>query len=240
LVRERRRPHNRDFHIEAIAPGASVNRRLQSSRGFTLVEILVALALMAMISTILLGSLQIGGHSWQRITQSAVDIGAIAHAQQFLRQRLSSLDPHMRHNERLPLLLARENYLEFSAPSPDSVALGMFRYQITVPARPGTLQVRWRLDSDDLVGKESDWNSEPLLPKVASMVVRFLARSDHTPGRWLDQWTDSTALPQLIRIDVTFLPKDNRRWPPLYIEPHVNTPAHCIFDAVGRRCRTDT
>ena len=40
-------------------------------RGFTLIEVLVALALMALIATMLIASLELGGHSWQRVTRLA-------------------------------------------------------------------------------------------------------------------------------------------------------------------------
>jgi hypothetical protein len=37
---------------------------------------------------------------------------------------------------------------------------------------------------------------------------------------------------------VAFGSNDKRRWPPLYIEPRVDTPASCVFDVVSRRCRS--
>jgi hypothetical protein len=70
------------------------------------------------------------------------------------------------------------------------------------------------------------------------MTVQFWLKPDEAPGRWVDRWNDATQVPRLIRIDVIFAPNDSRRWPSLYVEPRVNTPADCVFDVVSRRCRS--
>jgi hypothetical protein len=95
----------------------------------------------------------------------------------------------------------------------------------------------WRDQEGHADNLSSDSGPERLLSRVASMAVRFWLKPDATPGRWVDRW-DSNQIPRLIRIDVVFDANDNRRWPPLYIEPRVDTPANCVFDVVSRRCRS--
>jgi prepilin-type N-terminal cleavage/methylation domain-containing protein len=63
------------------------------ARGFTLIEVLVALALMSLIGTILIESLRVAGHTWQRVTREAGNIDEITRAQDFLRQRLAAVQP---------------------------------------------------------------------------------------------------------------------------------------------------
>jgi general secretion pathway protein J len=208
-------------------------------RGFTLIEMVVALALMGMIAVILITSLQIGGHTWQRVMRAASSTEDIAQAQETLRLRLSSLYPDDRADvSRSSFLSSNGASLEFSGAAPDSTADGILRYQIAVSASLGALEVRsWRDQRDHLEALSNDSKPEELLSHVASMAVQFWLKSDETPGRWVDRW-DSKQVPRLIRVDVAFGADDKRRWPPLYIEPRVDTPASCVFDVVSRRCRS--
>jgi len=211
-------------------------------RGFTLIEILVALALMAMIATILITSLQIGGHTWQRVMRAASSTEDIAQAQEFLRARLSTLYPDDRAGAHIGgpgFLVSNGESLEFSGAAPESSADGTLRYQIAVSGASGALEVRSRIDRNDGLGNSSvAFTSERLLSHVASISVHFWLKSDETPGHWVDHWTDTGQVPRLIRVDVAFAPEDARRWPPLYVEPRIDTPANCIFDVVSRRCRS--
>lgn len=219
-----------------------MRRSRQPHRGFTLIEVLVALALMAMIAMILIASLQLGGHSWQRVTHAVAATEDIEQAQTFLRQRLSSIYPYEHGTTDIASsgpLVSDGTTLEFSSFGPNSTADGMLRYQIGLSSDSTTLEIRSRRDRNGLPdAAAAEWVSEPLLQHVAGMAVQFWLKPNDAPGRWANRWIDSTALPRLIRIDVTFSPTDNRRWPPLYVEPRVDTDASCVFDVVSRRCRS--
>jgi general secretion pathway protein J len=220
--------------------GGAVTPRAEHHRGFTLIEMLVALALMGLIAVILITSLQIGGHTWQRVMRAASSTEDIAQAQETLRLRLSSLYPDDPATvmSQPAFLLSNGASLEFSGAAPDSTADGILRYRIAVSASSGALEVRsWPDQQDHLEGLSNDSKPEALLSSVASMAVQFWLKVDETPGRWVDRW-DSKQVPRLIRIDVAFGADDRRRWPPLYIEPRVDTPANCVFDVVSRRCRS--
>jgi general secretion pathway protein J len=208
--------------------------------GFTLIEMLVALALMGMIAVILITSLQIGGHTWQRVMRGASGTEDIAQAQEILRLRLGSLYPDdgiARDFNHPAYLMSDGTSLEFSGAAPEASADGILRYQITVSVTSGALEIRSWPDKGARLDNLGDSKPEALLPHVASMAVQFWLKPETGPGRWVDRW-DSKKIPQLVRIDVAFAPNDKRRWPPLYIEPRVDTPADCVFDVVSRRCRS--
>jgi general secretion pathway protein J len=209
------------------------------NRGFTLIEMLVALALMGMIAIILITSLQIGGHTWQRVTRAASSTEDIAQAQEILRQRLGSLYPDAGADSSRPsFLLSNGASLQFTGVAPDSSADGVLRYQIAVSVDSGALEMRtWPDRGGRAVDLLNDSRPETLLPHVTSMSVKVWLKADANPGRWVDHW-ESKEVPPLIRIDVAFDANDKRRWPPLYIEPRVDTPANCVFDVVSRRCRS--
>jgi prepilin-type N-terminal cleavage/methylation domain-containing protein len=219
-----------------------MKRFAHCNRGFTLIEVLVALALMAMIATIMIASLGIGGHSWQRVTRTAAGEEDIAQAQEFLREQLRTTSVFERSvSDRLapgPLISDGQS-LEFSSGAPSSLGDGPWRYRVGVSTGAHALEVRaWRDRAHSADSSAVGEPSETLLPQVQSLNVQFWLKSDGIPGRWVDRWTDAASLPRLIRIDVTFAPTDHRHWPTLYIEPRIDTPATCEFDAISRRCRS--
>ena len=203
--------------------------------GFTLIEVLVALAIMAMISAILITSLQIGGHTWQRVTRSTTQSDEIAQAQELLRQRLGALYPYAGSDP--AFLVADGNTIEFTSDSPDEVATGVMRYRLSVDRASGDLAIQSRSDAGSPAPNGTPWATESLLGHVESLAVQFWQPANQGPGRWVDRWDDLTHVPPLIRIDVRLSANDSRRWPPLYIEPRVTTPVTCEFDVVSRQCR---
>lgn len=212
------------------------------SKGFTLIEILVALALMAMIATILIVSLEIGGHTWQRVTRTTDRIDEIMLAQTILRDQLSAIYPDQRHRSGTNadhFLSSDGSQIEFLGTAPLAQSDGIWRYHLQLEQPSGTLTLRSRRDPRNLsAGANSDWSKEPLLRSVASVTIHFLHESGESAAQWIEQWNDPRALPRLIRVEVTFAPSDSRRWPPLYVSPLVDTDANCVFDVVSRSCRS--
>jgi hypothetical protein len=166
-------------------------------------------------------------------------------AQEFLRQRLSTLYPYTHGDNSVAtpgFLLSTGNTLEFSGFAPNALDEGMLRYQVVLSAaEPGILEVRFRRDRNGSPDSlSSDWSHERLLSGVTALSVQFFEKPPDSTGHWVDQWSDTAKLPRLIRVDISFAPNDVRRWPPLYVEPRVDTNANCVFDVVSRRCRNST
>src|ERR1700759_3483117 len=84
-------------------------------KGFTLIEMMVSLALMSLIATILIASLEVGGHVWRRVTTDVAQISEIVRSQQFLRQRLSTIAVLAADGTASPSLIGRSNSIEFSS-----------------------------------------------------------------------------------------------------------------------------
>jgi general secretion pathway protein J len=209
-------------------------------QGFTLIEILVALALMALIATILMSSLQLGGHTWQRVMRATSASSDISQAQEFLRARLGELYPEDPVRPQSTFINSDRNSLEFLANAPQSSATGMSRYRVSI-SNAGDLEVRMESARGPGLGLPlSQVPAERLLAHVESMDISYWLKSKDSPGQWISKWNDTRSIPRLIRIEVAFGPADNRYWPPLYIEPRIDTPVSCRFDVVSRRCRSDS
>jgi general secretion pathway protein J len=212
------------------------------ARGFTLIEVLVALALMSLIGTILIESLRVGGHTWQHVTREAANIDEITRAQQFLRQRLGTIYPPQPATDitsSAESLVGESESLEFSSAAPGSSDEALLRYRLGLSSSDqGTVEIRYRRERNGLAASEAaTWSSEPLLAHASGLSIQFWEDSPGSPGHWVGRWADTAKLPRLIRIDVEFAANDSRRWPPFYVETRVDTRANCVFDVVSRRCR---
>jgi hypothetical protein len=196
---------------------------------------------MSLMATIMIASLELGGHTWQRVTRQVTETDDIAQAQAILRQRLASLYPYETTEGAAPgFLVSDGEMIEFSGLASDSIADGILRYHIgRSTSAASALDVRFRRDSNGFADDSSpDWSNEVLLKGVSGIAIRFWSTADDAAGRWVDRWIDPNHIPSLIRIDVLFPSGDRRRWPPLYVEPRVDTNAQCLFDVVSRRCRS--
>jgi general secretion pathway protein J len=71
-----------------------MKQALRRDAGFMLVELLVALALMSLLSVIVLGSLRIGIKAWQRETVHAEAIDRVQHAATMLRSLIEDAYPY--------------------------------------------------------------------------------------------------------------------------------------------------
>ena len=222
------------------------------ARGMTLIEALVALALMAILSVGLLTTFRIGGHVYNQV--SRVDAGArdSASVQRFLRQALESAYPLKPHPGRLRGeygLEGSEESLTFLAPSPESSgSAGHYRYELVLePAEGGSrnLLVRWQpARASPHTVSTDELNSEVLLAGIDSLEWSYLETVDPTSGqplapRWRPTWSGTARLPTLVRLRVRFPPGDVRSWPEFVVAPRITDDAGCQFDPISEICRDD-
>jgi len=220
-----------------------MSHSLSRVQGFTLIEVLVALALMSLIGTILIESLRVGGHTWQHVSHQAANVDEISRAQQFLRQRLQAVYPPRPALGITALpssFVGESSTLEFSSAAADQTGAAV-RYWLGLSGS-GSADVEIRYQQERARSARSDTadgSSEPLLTQATGLSIQYWEDSAGSVGHWVDRWESGTKLPRLIRIDVHFSDTDPRRWPPLYVEPRIDTRASCVFDVVSRRCRTE-
>src|SRR6266702_6688874 len=72
---------------------AKISTARRHHRGFTLIELSVALVLLALIASVLYGSLSLAGESWNRGEAKAQQTGEMRLTEDFLRRTLSSQHP---------------------------------------------------------------------------------------------------------------------------------------------------
>ncbi|HEV8262433.1 MAG TPA: prepilin-type N-terminal cleavage/methylation domain-containing protein, partial [Burkholderiales bacterium] len=89
------------------------------SSGYTLIEMLVALSLLALMAVLLSGSFRFGARTWEATSQEIDRVGEVEAAQNFLRRQLAQAMPltfRPAAAEPEPVFRGEAQDLQFSAP----------------------------------------------------------------------------------------------------------------------------
>jgi general secretion pathway protein J len=215
-------------------------------RGFTLLELIIALVLLALLSGVLFGSIKLAGRSTEGGEAKAEAGASMRLAQQFLRANLEAQHPlRMRKIVDWPLLFSGSgDELRYAAPLPARVAGGgIWLYRLALksgePRSPLVLERMIPDVSAEAMPEFASADRSVLAQDIASLKIGYFGRDPDagpsaTPA-WHDQWSDKQRLPMMIRIDVT--PKAGAPWPTLYVEPRESPEAGCrAWDVAREHC----
>lgn len=223
----------------ALTPALSLQTgRGRSERGFTLLELLVAITLLSLVSLIMLGGLKFGTRVWERSAGMTDDAESVEAAQRFIRHQLVAVYPAWQAdgpNQGHVLFDGSANRLSFIGPPPAPAApAGHQQFELTL-ASDRALAVSWRPDSRP---GDAAANEAPLLTGIENLDLAYFGPdpSGRNP-RWWDGWVGRAQPPQLIRVRVRFPPGDRRVWPELVVHPEIMVDVGCVYDPIYRGCR---
>jgi general secretion pathway protein J len=216
------------------------------ARGFTLVELTVALVLMALMAALMFGSLSFAGRSWDGGEGKATQVNEMRQTEEFLRGQLTSQFPlRARKIVEFPLRFAGErNEIRYAAALPTRVAEGGgydFRLAVVQEGDKSRLvQERVIPDPDATTDLDfRDGGRSVLAEGISELKVSYYGRdpdaADTEAPTWRDRWDDKQRLPMLVRIDV--VPKKGPAWPSMVVEPRQAAEAGCRnWDPARSRC----
>ena len=218
----------------------------QRPSGFTLVELTIALVLMALMSALMFGSLSFAGRSWDGGEAKAEQINTMRQTSDFLRGQIGTQFPlRARKIVDFPLRFAGEhNEIRYAAALPSRVAEGgiyLFRLLVVREGDKSRL-VQERLipdpaSTEDPVFKGADRSilAEGIRELRISYYGRDPAAAETEAATWRDRWDDKQRLPLLVRIEV--LPEKGLPWPPLVIESRLAPEVGCRgWNPAQQRC----
>lgn len=207
------------------------------SAGFTLLELTVALVLLALLSAVLFGSLKLAGRSTNRGEAKADATSSMRLAEEFLRTNLEGQHPlRMRRMAQFPLLFSGSaDSLTYASELPARVAAGgvwLFRLRVLAddPKSPLVLERMVPDLTADAQPEFRDADRSVLADGIAKIAIGYYGRDPGTLANaaeptWRDHWDDPQRLPLLIRIDVT--PLSGEAWPRLVVAPREAPDAGC-------------
>jgi len=226
------------------AAGAAGAAGTQS--GFTLLELVIALSLLALMSGVLFGALGFAGRSWEGGEAKAEATSGMRLTHEFLRAQIEGQHPLRMHKmPEFPLVFAgKSDEVRFAAPLPARITGGGIWYYRLAIAREGD---RERLvlqrsvpDLDGFALPEFDGADRSILADdIAELRVGYFGRDPGAAATvaptWRERWDDRNRLPLLVRIDVT--PKRGLPWPTLVVAPRQAPESGCRqWDTAGERC----
>jgi general secretion pathway protein J len=213
--------------------------------GFTLIELTVALVLLALIASILYGSLSLAGNSWNRGEAKTQQTGEMRLTEDFLRRTLGTQHPLRFHkvvNQPLYFLGTRYS-LGYAAALPGRAGRSMYYFRVTVvPNGDSSRLMLSRVIPDYAAQRLPEFDgadSSVLADGIESVRFGYFGRdpgaADIVTPTWRDRWDDPQRLPDLIRVDVK--PIQGAPWPTLIVEPRLSPEVGCpAWNPAARRC----
>ena len=221
------------------------SRTPSAQRGFTLIELSVALVLLALISSVLYGSLSLAGTSWDRGEAKSQQTGEMRLTEDFLRRTLIAQHPMRLHKiPDQPLYFSgSSDSLAYAAALPGRAGSGMYYFKIAVTQNGDASRLTLtRVIPDYAATAVPDFGGADfsvLAERIAEVRFGYLGRDAGAAATmaptWRDRWDDPQRLPDLIRLDVK--PVTGPAWPTLVVEPRLSMQVGCpSWNPVAQRC----
>jgi general secretion pathway protein J len=209
-----------------------------SDAGFTLLELLVSVVLLALLSVLLLSGMELATSRFTRDPQRGNLASRVAAVQEFLLTELADARPTLDLQAPTPSIAFEggPTHLRFLAPAPQSTPLGglmAFGLRFDPPSRTseGRLELEGRLFGPPAKGAG---RNEVLLDHVAKLRLNYFgAPSAEIQPAWADEWSSLPTLPSLVRLSASFA--DGSSMPDLVIALRLSAPPSA---ATGHRWGT--
>lgn len=199
------------------------HRQYRVRGGFTLVELLLALALMSMLLALAYGGLRAATRAADRGQTILQDSGRIRMAHQFVRRQLNQMTPLVFYesedrSERM-VFMGSADRIRFVAPMPGYLGFGGPQVQELAIVQ-GEDSLELILSHALLQGFEEQYLHESLpillLDKIERAEFSFLGRDEtgELTG-WVTAWADPGMLPESVALDIEFVEDVYIQWPQL-------------------------
>lgn len=195
--------------------------RHRAEAGFTLIEVLVSLVLLALLLTLLAGGLRYARSTWDAAARLDELAGADM-AEAFLRARLAEAMPLYEQRKAgtvRALFYGDRDTMSFVAPAPNGPAgAGLYRYTLEAAAGAGrerrlvvALEPHLPPLSDSALERPQD--RYDLMRSIRSVSFRYFGRGDlRAEPAWHTTWPRTDALPNLVEIVIA---RDDREGGPV-------------------------
>lgn len=215
-----------------------MNGEATQDQGFTLLELLVAMALLGLLSLVLWGGLRFGTQVW-RISGDDLEHGnKVRSVQAQLTRQITTAYPAFLRTDATHAVVAfdggrdRLDFLTLDPMKPGS----MVSVTLDAPMERGRREMRSRTHGE--LVRASNPETRILLKDLKSLEFSYFGTETlQDSASWHADWHDKMKPPQLVRIRVEFADRKSDLWPELIIAPRITADAACAFDAVTKYCK---
>jgi general secretion pathway protein J len=189
---------------------------MRDDAGFTLLELLVVLTILALLVTLLSGGLRFGSRVWEAGLGSSDELSAMEAAQGLMRRIIAAAPASTGHGEEATVLFrGASTSMRFVGPAP-ALAMPEGLYEILLLQRNGDLVLTWNAFRSDKGALSTQVGERVLLSGLRD--VRFAYRD--SKARWTNNWSARDAAPTLVRVSLGFA-SGGPQWPDLLVAPQV-------------------
>lgn len=207
-------------------------RRRPRQAGFTLLEVMIASVLLAVMMTLLLAGMRLGADSWEQGERLAERATRMLVADNFFRSHLSDVKPLFDTSANAlgvagapARLLFRggPDFLEYAGTLPPQVRGGMYKFRLYFVQEDGRSDLKLALRPFSPTAATDEPIEDVLvLENVESLRFSYYKVSNvqNEPSRWVEQWQENS-LPALVRVEIVLAGEP--AWPPILVTPHAET-----------------
>ncbi len=197
---------------------------MKRQRGFTLAEMIVALAVSALLVSLTYGALRIGVRSWQATQEGVNRLDTLRIGWQTLHDSLIEAVPVADRDADGQAILFKgsPDSLTFAADMPSYLGLGgVYLVELYLEDDGGAqiLRLRRTLYSEiQQRGLENHPQQADLAERVRQLSIGYYGKPEDAPlAGWQPDWSGQAILPALVRVDVEL--QNGDRWPTLIVGP---------------------
>lgn len=214
--------------------------------GFTLIELVVALAILGTMLVLMYSGLSFALRSWDAGDANGRRTADRRIGENFLRREVTEIFP-MRWKDPMVVRFAFEggaHRLRFVSSRPAGIALGgLALVGVEVEAdethRTRNLVMRRVMadsDSADFTPLEGSEQRSVLVADVDSVTFSYFgSEGDFTDPRWFDEWTFPSRMPEMVRMRIRT--SDGGVLPDMLMKLMLGEEAGCLENPLQRLCR---
>jgi general secretion pathway protein J len=203
----------------------SVNAR--RNRGFTLIEVLIAMTLLSLMVVLLFGSLKICADSWEKGESKIAQVNEVAVVYHFFQRHLAVAKP-LRNNSQDDNRLTFQGgnqTVQFVSEFPASAGKAVPQlFALELKEQAGERLIQVTLTPFFAAAEGQDFTPAPetitLVNQVKNFTLAYFGAEDNAEdgvgsGIWQSEWLDRNSQPQLVKINIEL--ENGIFWPEMII-----------------------
>lgn len=220
-----------------------MNRTLEANdraAGFTLMEVLVAMTLLALLMTALSGSIGFVGRSWDRGWETGETSAAFSRIEGTLRRMIERSVPvtvSAGKNRRFLFQGTATGVRLVAHDAPSGSAGALYVQEIMVAGTGSQAQLVYRQHPFGGGSPRPDTVSEAqMLSGDFSIAFSYFGSPrPPAPPVWLDSWVSDRTLPDLVQVKIAAA--GETPWPPIIVRPFITAEYDCVQPTDAGLCR---